>query len=182
MWTTDPIHSDKAGPPFGTTSARWRIDPDQSAASFAAATLWGAIPVTGQLGQVTGSLMWDGSAGHGQMEIAIATLSSGIKPRDHHLRTRAFFHVARHSELTFEANEIVAADGHILLRGELLVRGRRHPFECKATVEALDRERIALEAEAAFDLDQLGMSRGLFRMIPRAVKARVRVVLEPEIA
>jgi polyisoprenoid-binding protein YceI len=174
MTTTDTINTSK---PLAT-STTWRIDPDQSEARFAAATLWGGVPVSGQLGEVSGTLAWDGAAGRGQMTIATPTLSSGIALRDHHLRSRAFFHVAEHPELTFDAHEVIADCGHVRLRGELLVRGRRHPFECSATVKALDDSQIALETEAALDLDELGMSRGLLRMIPAGVKASIRVVLK----
>jgi polyisoprenoid-binding protein YceI len=161
-----------------STTETWRVDPDQSEARFAASTLWGAVPVSGRLGRPTGTLAWDGATGRGQMTIATATLSSGITLRDHHLRSRAFFHVAEHPEVTFEAHEVVADRGNVQLRGELLVRGSRHPFECTATVKAAGENRIALETEAAFDLDELGMSRGLLRMIPAGVKASIRVVLD----
>jgi hypothetical protein len=40
--------------------------------------------------------------------------------------------------------------------------------------------RVALAGCAAFDLDELGMSRGLLRMIPARVRASGRVVLERE--
>lgn len=167
---------------FGADTATWHINPAQSSANFAAATLWGRIPVTGRLGEVSGTLTWDGTAGRGRMTIATAGLSSGIKLRDHHLRSRAFFHVREHRELMFDATEVVTEGEHVRLRGELVVRGRRHRFECEATTEALCDDRIALETEAAFDLDALGMSRGPLAMIPVSVKASVRAVLVKEIA
>lgn len=167
--------------PFGAIAATWRIDPDQSLARFTAATLWGRVPVTGQLGRLTGTLSWDGAGGRGRLAIATAGVSSGIKLRDHHLRSGAFFDVANHPEVTFEAGEVVAADGgQVQLRGELLVRGRRHPFECTAAVEAVDENRVALATKAAFDLGELGMSRGLLRMIPTDLKAAIRVALRRE--
>lgn len=173
-WTT-------AQSPCGAFATTWRIDPDHSVAVFTAVTLWGRVPVTGQLGPLTGSLSWDGGGGSGRLAIATAGVSTGIRLRDHHLRSGAFFNVADHPEITFEAGEVVVIDGgQVRLSGELLVRGRRHPFECTAAVEALDENRIALAAEAAFDLDELGMSRGLLRMIPAGVKAAVRVVLQRE--
>ena len=169
-----------ADPPFGPVAATWRIDPDRSVARFTAATLWGRVPVSGQLGRLRGSLNWDGAQGHGRLAIATAGVSSGIELRDRHLRSGAFLDVANHPEITFEAGEVVVDGGRVRLTGELLVRGRRHPFACTAVVEALDESRVALETEAAFDLGELGMSRGLLRMIPAGVKAAVRVVLRRE--
>lgn len=167
---------------FGADTATWHIDPAQSSARFAAATLWGRIPVTGRLGEVSGTLTWDGTAGRGRMTIATPGLFSGIKVRDQHLRSRSFFHVREHQELAFDATEVVTEGAHVRLRGELVVRGRRHRFECRATTEALSHDRIALETDAAFDLDALGMSRGCLAMIPASVKATVRVVLVKETA
>jgi polyisoprenoid-binding protein YceI len=167
--------------PFGPIAATWHVDLDQSVARFSSATLWGRVPVSGRLSRLRGTLSWDGAGGHGRLAIATAGLSSGIKLRDHHLRSGAFFDVDNHPELTFEASEVVVTGGgHVRLRGALLIRGLRHPFECSAAVEALDENRVALEACAEFDLDEVGMSRGLLRMIPARVRAAVRVVLERE--
>ena len=166
--------------PFGTADTAWRVEPDQSEAHFTARSLWGRIPVAGQLGEVGGTLIWDGAAGRGCMTIATPGLSSGIKVRDHHLRSRSFFHVRRHPELTFDATEVVADGDRVRLRGELVVRGRRHRFECLAAAEPLSGGRLLLQTEAAFDLAELGMSRGPLNMIPAGVSVGVRVVLAPE--
>lgn len=126
-------------------------------------------------------LSWDGTHGHGRLAIATAGVLSGIELRDHHLRSVAFFDVANHPEITFDASEVVGVEGgQVELRGELVVRGRRRSFACTAAVEALDENRVALDTDAAFDLDELGMSRGLLWMIPAGVKAAVRVVLRRE--
>jgi polyisoprenoid-binding protein YceI len=166
---------------FGPIAATWQVDSDQSVARFSSATLWGRVPVSGRLSRLRRTLSWDGAGGHGRLAIATAGLSSGIKLRDHHLRSGAFFDVGNHPELTFEASEVVVTGGgQAQLRGALLVRGLRHAFECTAAVEALAETGVALEACAEFDLDELGMSRGLLRMIPARVRASVRVVLERE--
>ena len=167
--------------PFGTAATLWRVEPDQSEAHFTARALWGRMPVAGQLGEVGGTLVWDGTTGRGRLTIATSELSSGIKVRDHHLRSRSFFHVRRHPELTFEATEVVVDGDCVRLRGELVVRGRRHQFECLAAAEPLSGGRLVLATEAAFDLGELGMSRGPLKMIPAGVSVGVRVVLTPEV-
>jgi polyisoprenoid-binding protein YceI len=167
--------------PF-SSAAIWRVDPDESVARFAAATLWGRVPVTGQLGRLTGMLRWDPPGGRGRLTVAVGGISSAVRLRDHHLRSGAFFDVGNHPEVTFEAADVLAADGHLRLSGELLVRGRRHALECAAAVEALDEDSVALETAAPFDLRQLGMSSGLLRMIPPGVSTEVRVILRRETA
>ena len=67
--------------------------------------------------------------------------------------------------------------GDVQIRGELLVRGTRHPLACTATATRLGPDRIALDAALALDVDELGISRGFLRMIPADVTADVRVVV-----
>ena len=164
--------------PFGATSATWSIDPSESAANFTGATLWGRVPVNGRLGEVSGQLEWDGASGEGRLAIATTGLSSGIGLRDHHLRGRDFFAAQDHPEVEFDATEVVVDDSTVQLRGDLLVRGERHPFTCTAATTRLSDDRVALEASATLDLESLGMSRGLMRMVSANVTADVRVVIQ----
>jgi polyisoprenoid-binding protein YceI len=158
-------------------AATWRVDPAESVARFASATLWGAVPVSGRLGALSGTLEWDGSAGRGRLDIQTAGVSTGIRPRDRHLRGSDFFAAAEHPAISFDVEQIAAEGSRFVLRGELVVRGERHAFTCSArNVESGD-DRITLEAGATFDLDALGMSRGLLRMISAEATAEVRVVL-----
>jgi polyisoprenoid-binding protein YceI len=167
---------------FGTTRSIWRIDETDSTAHFAAATLWGRAPVRGDLGKTRGMLEWDGTAGRGQLTIATSGLSSGNRLRDHHLRGSDFFHIAEYPEVEFAATELVVDHGRLQVRGELLVRENRHAFACAAAATRVDADRVALNATMAFDLDKLGMSRGLLRMIAPEVTADVRVVLRRALA
>jgi polyisoprenoid-binding protein YceI len=171
-----------AGALFGTTSSIWRVDETDSIARFAAATLWGHAPVSGQLGNAGGMLEWDGAAGRGRLTITTSGLSSGNRLRDHHLRGRDFFHIAEHPEVEFTANEFVVDGRDVHMRGELLVRGKRHVFACAAAATRLDADRVALDSTVALDLEELGMSRGLLAMIPSRVTADLRVVLRRAIA
>ncbi len=159
------------------SGSRWKVEPDQSQARFTAASLWGRAQVTGALGVASGELEWLGTTGRGQLRIATAQLESGIRLRDHHLRSGAFFDVKRHPEIVYDVHEIALEGGEARVSGELTVRGQQHALRCMANVQSLDEERIALEANVPFDLDELGMSRGLLRMISARVTANIRVVL-----
>ena len=170
------------GPAAATESApasSWRVDPAQSSARFNAATLWGRVPVAGELGPVSGELDLRGARGTGHLEISTRGISSGIGLRDHHLRSSAFFDSEEHPEVTLDASTITVQDGRARVAGELQVRGESHPFESIAQLSRIDEERIALETSADFDLRELGMSRGFLHMVEPRVTARVRVVLRP---
>jgi polyisoprenoid-binding protein YceI len=162
---------------FGATPAAWLVDASESEARFEAATLWGRVAVSGRLGEVTGELEWNGAAGTGALAIATAGVATGIWLRDRHLRSREFFHAARHPEIRFDFREVLVEAGKVRLGGDLAVRGTRHPFACTAAVASLDSDRVVLEAVAPFDLGELGMSRGLFNMLPPIVAATARVTL-----
>lgn len=172
--STIPTPADRAR--AGT--AHWQVDTAQSGARFEARSLWGLVPVRGDLGKVTGTLEWDGSEGRGRMAIAATGLSSGIRLRDRHLRGSDFFDVANHPEIVFDATQVLADGAAVQLRGDLHVRGHRHPLTTTATVRRVGRDRIELHASAPLDLVQLGMTRGLLRMVSAEVTADVRVVLQ----
>jgi polyisoprenoid-binding protein YceI len=178
MTRPTPLDQIDAGHPLlGASGSRWKVEPDDSRARFTAATLWGRVPVTGDIGAAAGELEWLGTKGRGHLRISTAQLDSGIRLRDHHLRSSAFFDVERHPEIVYDAVEIAVEDGEARVSGELMIRGQRHGLTCMAKVRSLDRGRIALEANVAFDLDELGMSRGLLRIVSARVVARVNVVL-----
>ena len=94
-----------------TATTEWRIDPARSEARFAASTLWGHVGVVGTLGEVSGTLTWDGTRGHGEMEIATEGVSSGIGLRDRHLRSGEYFDVKRHPAIRFRSAEARRARG-----------------------------------------------------------------------
>jgi polyisoprenoid-binding protein YceI len=162
---------------LGSSPTTWRVVPAGSIARFTAATLWGRVPVSGRLGDLSGALAWDGARGRGRLVIDAGGLASGNGLRDHHLRSRAFFDAAKHRALVFDVDRIAVADGAVQLTGTLLLRGRAHKLTCAATATRHALDRLVLEGRATFDLDELGMSRGLFRMLPAAVTADVRVVM-----
>jgi len=163
---------------FGAERAVWRVDPADSRARFTAATLWGRVQVSGDLGKVSGELEWHGTSGDARLRIAAAGLSSGLALRDRHLRSREFFDVSRHPEIIFDAQAIAPERGAVQIAGRLWVRGQGHDFVCEAAATVLEADRITLETRATFDLDELGMSRGLLHMLPASVTAQVRVVLQ----
>ena len=109
--------------------------------------------------------------------IITSWLSSVTRLLDRYRRGIDFFAIAEHPEIEFAATEFVVDRGDVHIRGELLVRGERHPFACAAAATRLGADRIALDTRVALDLDELGMSRGFLRMIPAEVTADVRVVL-----
>jgi polyisoprenoid-binding protein YceI len=177
--TAAPDHRD-ADVPFGMLAGTWLVDPAESDARFEAATLWGRVPVAGRLGEAHGRLDWDGASGTGELAIATRGVETGISLRDRHLRSREFFHAAKHPEVHFSFTQVVAESGKLRLGGTVGVRGLRHPFACMATVVPSSDDRVVIEAIAAFDLDELRMSRGRLNMIPPAVTAAARITLRRE--
>jgi hypothetical protein len=79
----------------------WRIDAEQSHARFVAATLRGAAKVRGAFDPPSGSLVANAEGAKGTLAIDAASVNTGNRLRDRHLRGRDFFGVAKHPHLSY---------------------------------------------------------------------------------
>ena len=72
----------------GTVAGRWVLDPAGSRAEFHVKHFWGAVTVHGSFSQITGggSVGSDGTV-TGRLSIEAASLGTGNKKRDEHLRS-----------------------------------------------------------------------------------------------
>jgi len=70
--------------------------------------------------------------------IGAASIDTGNRQRDKHLRTADFFHVDRHPSLTFQSRQVEAIDqaaGRYRVVGDLAVRGVTRPVTLDARYE-----------------------------------------------
>ena len=105
--------------PFENT--RWELDASKSTAEFRARTYWGLMGVGGCFGRLTGAVEPDGRL---ELVIDAASLDTGNRQRDRHLRSGDFFDVERHPQLTFVSTSTRAvADNAIDVTGQLTIRG-----------------------------------------------------------
>jgi polyisoprenoid-binding protein YceI len=138
---------------------RWRLDPSDSSAAFSAPGLWGLASVKGGFQRLDGWLEVDDDH-RWRMELTLdaASLDTGNRKRDRHLRSADFFDVEHHPEVRFRSSSVNDhGDGRLDVEGELEAAGGRARLQVEVTVEHADG-RLRLDAAATVDQRQLGMT------------------------
>jgi polyisoprenoid-binding protein YceI len=155
----------------------WHVEPRASHARFRARTLAGLVETSGRFRSISGWIVVDGAVVAGALVIDPSSIETGNRIRDRHLRSRAFFHVARHPEIRYEARSVSRAErGKARLDGELIVAGNRTHLPLEVSVRTLSEERVELACETEVDRLARGV-RGARMMVPRAVQLDVAVTL-----
>jgi polyisoprenoid-binding protein YceI len=157
----------------------WRVDAEQSHARFVAASLRGAVTVRGAFGSLSGSLDVGAEGATGALTIDAASVDTGNRLRDRHLRGRDFFGVAQHPQLRYELRSLTRLAGDLLrLDGDLLVAGTRTTLPLEATLRLRGDGGAEIACRRRVDRVALGI-RGARMMVPRAVELDVAVALRP---
>ena len=110
-----------------STTTRWVIDPTHSSAEFRVPHFWGLIKIKGRFDSIDGWLEVD-ERGARRVELTInaASLDTGNRRRDEHLRSADFFDTERHPEVHFVSSQVSdAGDGRLHVEGELCAAGDR---------------------------------------------------------
>lgn len=137
-----------------TTQAtqRWVVDPAQSTVEFRVENFWGLTTVVGHFSRFDGAYTVGPDGRAVELMVDAASLDTGNRRRDEHLRSSAFFDVERHPRVRFTANDVTHAGiGALRVRGELEAAGTKVPLSFKARVREVGGE---LEAEATALVDQ----------------------------
>jgi polyisoprenoid-binding protein YceI len=140
--------------PLPLPAGDWHVVPARSELGFLTRML-GLIPVHGRYSGYDGELHID-SAGNasGVLRIEAATISTGIKRRDAHLRSTDFFAVEEHPHLTFELASLVPnADRDLTLTGTLHIRGQALPIKTPVSVSVATLGSDERRIDADFEVD-----------------------------
>ena len=164
-----------------SSTTRWRLDPNRSAAEFRVPHFWGLITVKGHFDRFDGWLDIDES-GRRRIELTIdaASLHTGNPMRDRHLRGADFFDVQRNPEVRFRSTTIGGAGERTLrVRGELEMAGHRVALTLQPTIEQHD-EQLEIDARTPLDQRQLGMTWSPLGMTRAPVALHVHALLRRE--
>jgi polyisoprenoid-binding protein YceI len=165
-----------------TLSGRWLVDPQASHARFLARTVAGLVKTPGRFRSLSGNLVVDRPYAAGALVIDSASIDTGNRMRDGHLRSRWFFQAKRHPQLRYEAHSISSHEpGSARIDGELIVAGTRTQLPLEVTLRAPTEGLVELTCHTEVDRLALGI-RGARGMVPRAVELDVAITLRQVIA
>ncbi len=111
----------------GCEMARWIVDPDHTVAAFSAVHMMIAH-VRGQFNKISGTIYYDPlNINSSSVEVVIdaASIYTGIRKRDDHLRSSDFFDVDRCPTISFKSTRIEPTNGNLVhVTGDLCMHGR----------------------------------------------------------
>ena len=149
----------------------WNIVPDRSAITFKVKNMWGLLNVKGRFTDFSGDGQLTGKgAVFGRLDIRAASLSTGIKRRDRHLRSADFFDVERFGEISVVVTAVHPAEGPPKgkaadLRANLTIKGITAPLPLPVTITELEDGSIQISGQTKVDRSQFDLGWNRFGMI-----------------
>jgi polyisoprenoid-binding protein YceI len=158
----------------------WNSEPSSSRLEFAVKTMWGLATVKGHFDRFNGQLDVQPDGARGELTIEAASLDTGHRKRDTHLRSADFFDVSNHPTLSFTAAAITPrSDEDLTIAGDLSVAGRVIRLQLPVRVTRGERGRLHLSTTATVPREQAGMSWNRGGMIRGDVKLTAELALAP---
>ncbi len=106
-------------------TSTWAIDPAHSSVNFEIVHM-GVSHVHGAFGNVKGTVTLnekDITKSSVAATIDTTTVSTGVAQRDTHLKTDAFFNIAKYPVMTFKSTSLTSSGGKLRLIGDLTING-----------------------------------------------------------
>jgi polyisoprenoid-binding protein YceI len=146
----------------------WKVDPARSTIGFKAKSMWGLAPVKGRFKEFSGDgQITDAQTAFGRIDIKVASLDTGIRKRDDHLRSADFFEVEKFPDISVVVTSAEAVDGDIVeLRAQLTVKGTAAPLPLRVKVAVLDDGAARLSTQFTIDRKDFGVEGNMLGMIP----------------
>ncbi len=159
----------------GTAAGHWVLDPAGSRAEFHVRHFWGAVTVHGWFSQITGEGdVGPGGTVTGRLSIEAASLGTGNKKRDEHLRSADFFDVEHHPRVVVTVTGATPAGPTALAcQGSLEAAGHVQPVEFTAHLDDASAEKVILRAELVADRTRFAMTWSPLGMASAMVRATV---------
>lgn len=155
------------------TAGVWDLVTDRSTVGVKINNMWGLISVKGRFtdfdgdGQITGK-----AAIFGRLDIQAASLSTGIRKRDEHLRSADFFDVERYPEISVVVTAVEPSTGNAAdLRATLTIKGVTSPLPLPIRVTVLDDGAVRVSAKTEVDRAQFGLGWNRLGMMGKTATA-----------
>lgn len=145
----------------------WRVVPEQSTIGFMCKSMWGLVPVKGRFNEFSGDGQINGGPTvFGRIDIKTASLETGIRKRDQHLRSADFFEVEKYPDTTLVVTSADAIDGDAAdLRAQLTVKDTTKPLQLRAAVSVLDDGAVRVTTQATLSRKEFGVDGNMVGMV-----------------
>ena len=152
-----------------TTTNTWQIDPTHSAVEFSVKHMM-FTTVRGRFRDVTGTITVDEQnpdRSNVEVEIAAASIDTGVADRDAHLRSADFLDVENHPTITFRSKRVEGAmkkeGDQYKVVGDLTIRGKKIEVTLGSTYLGTGKDpwgniKGAAEASAKIDRREWGLT------------------------
>jgi polyisoprenoid-binding protein YceI len=142
----------------GKLAGSWALDGAKSSVGLRTKSVWGLAKVKGVFSQVTGQAVISASGeASGTITVGTASIDTGIKKRDDHLRSADFLDAGKYPDITFSATSVALSGESAAVSGTLTVRDQTRPVTVSGTVAA-GADEISLDAELPVNRGNYGMS------------------------
>jgi polyisoprenoid-binding protein YceI len=154
--------------PSRRLAGTWNVDAGDSHARFTARTLAGLVKVPGRFRTLAGTMSLDERGTSGRLVIDAASVDTGNRLRDRHLRSSDFLAAAAHPELRYEVDSLTHDGERLSIGGDLVIAGARTRLPLTAELRHHDDGVIELACRTQVDRCALGVS-GARGIVPRTV-------------
>ncbi len=154
--------------PMGSMAASYTIDPTHTYPNFTVDHL-GFSTLHGRFGKTTGKLNLDQAKGTGSVDIVIdaASIDTGFKKRDDHLRSPDFFNAVEFPEITFKSTKVTFQGKGATVVGDLTIMGVTKSVSLAVPsincgIHPLNKKQVCgLDATTQLKRSDFGMKYGL---------------------
>jgi polyisoprenoid-binding protein YceI len=160
------------------TAGVWNLVPERSAFSFKIKNFWGLMRVKGRFTDVSGDgQLTSKGAVFGRLDIKVASLSTGIRKRDEHLRSPDFFDAERFPEVSVVVTALQPTTGNAAdLRASLTIKGITAELPLPATISVLGDGSVRISTKTKVDRAQFGLDWNRVGMIGKTATASADAV------
>lgn len=145
----------------------WQLDPGRTDLAFRSPTFWGLAKVKGSFGEVEGS--GEATAPNlisGHLEVHAASVDTGIRKRDEHLRSADFFDVEKHPTITVDVTSAGLSDADTVhLHVQVTIKGVAKLFDLPVRVTTLDDGALRLATATTLNRRDFGVDGNLLGMM-----------------
>lgn len=160
-----------------TLTGRWQLDPQRSSIKFRVRHFWGLMTVEGHFDDYEGSLDFSADPAM-ELTIESASLQTGNRKRDEHLRSPDFFDTENEPRVRFLSESVDPGEDTVRVHGRLFARSRSIALDLDARIRYLGDD-VQIEATTTARHRELGMTWSPLRMIPPRSQLLVSGYLVP---